>query len=149
MSESVVPVRWLNTPLRRGVRHPLHRRTARDAGNLDGYLGPDPFNQRAVYENEGFIFMLSKDIWPGHPCCAFAARKDFAEGAPNAFGALFRAIVDATEFAHDKKNRKEISAAIAPRNYLNQPVEVVEAVLTGQFDNGLGQKLNVPDRVDF
>ena len=52
------------------------------AGNLDGYLGPDPFNQRAVYENEGFIFMLSKDIWPGHPCCAFAARKDFAESAP-------------------------------------------------------------------
>jgi nitrate/nitrite transport system substrate-binding protein len=119
------------------------------AGNLDGYLGPDPFNQRAVYENEGFIFMLSKDIWPGHPCCAFAARKDFAESAPNAFGALFRAIVDATEFAHDKKNRKEIAAAIAPRNYLNQPVEVVEAVLTGQFDNGLGQKMNVPDRVDF
>jgi len=34
------------------------------AGNLDGYLGPDPFNQRAVYENEGFIFMLSKEIWP-------------------------------------------------------------------------------------
>jgi nitrate/nitrite transport system substrate-binding protein len=57
--------------------------------------------------------------------------------------------VDATEFAHDKKNRKEIAAAIAPRNYLNQPVEVVEAVLTGQFDNGLGQKMNVPDRVDF
>jgi nitrate/nitrite transport system substrate-binding protein len=119
------------------------------AGNLDGYLGPDPFNQRAVYESEGFIFMLSKDIWPGHPCCAFAARKDFAESAPNSFGALFRAIVDATEFAHDKKNRKEIAAAIAPRNYLNQPVEVVEAVLTGQFDNGLGQKLSVPDRVDF
>jgi len=53
------------------------------AGNLDGYLGPDPFNQRAVYENEGFIWMLSKDIWPGHPCCAFAARKDFAESSPN------------------------------------------------------------------
>ena len=26
---------------------------------------------------------------------------------------------------------------------------MVEAVLTGQFDNGLGQKMNVPDRVDF
>src|SRR5206468_1225217 len=41
------------------------------ANNLDGYLAPDPFNQRAVYEEVGFIFMLSKDIWPGHPCCAF------------------------------------------------------------------------------
>ncbi|HET8576941.1 MAG TPA: CmpA/NrtA family ABC transporter substrate-binding protein [Methylomirabilota bacterium] len=119
------------------------------AGNLDGYLGPDPFNQRAVHEEIGFIWMLSKDIWPGHPCCAFAARKEFAETMPNTFGALFRAIVDATQYAHDKKNRKEIAAAIAPRNFLNQPVEVIEAVLTGQFDNGLGQKLNVPDRADF
>src|SRR5262245_46904712 len=31
------------------------------ANNLDGYLAPDPFNQRAVFEEVGFIFMLSKD----------------------------------------------------------------------------------------
>jgi nitrate/nitrite transport system substrate-binding protein len=71
------------------------------------------------------------------------------ETAPNTFGALFRAIVDATQYAHERKNRKEIAAAIAPRNFLNQPVEVVEAVLTGEFDNGLGQKMSVPDRIDF
>ncbi len=35
------------------------------AGNVDGYLAPDPFNQRAVYENAGFIFKLSKEIWIG------------------------------------------------------------------------------------
>jgi nitrate/nitrite transport system substrate-binding protein len=57
--------------------------------------------------------------------------------------------VDATQYAHERKNRKEIAAAIAPRNFLNQPVEVVEAVLTGEYDNGLGQKLSVPDRIDF
>jgi len=119
------------------------------AGNLDGYLAPDPFNQRAVHEEVGFIWMLSKDIWPGHPCCAFAARREMSETAPNTFGALFRAIVDATRYAHERKNRKEIAAAIAPRNFLNQPLEVVEAVLTGEFDNGLGQKLSVPDRIDF
>ena len=119
------------------------------AGNLDGYLGPDPFNQRAVHEDVGFIWMLSKDIWPGHPCCAFAARAEFAETMPGSFVALLRAIVDATRYAHEAKNRKEIAKAIAPRNFLNQPVEVVEAVLTGEFDNGLGQKLSVPDRIDF
>ena len=37
------------------------------AGNVDGYLGPDPFNQRAVYENAGFLFKLSKEIWDRHP----------------------------------------------------------------------------------
>ena len=52
------------------------------AGNLDGYLGPDPFNQRAVFEDVGFIYMLSKDIWPGHPCCAFAVKREFVEKSP-------------------------------------------------------------------
>ncbi len=119
------------------------------AENVDGYLAPDPFNQRAVYEDAGFIFMLSKDIWPGHPCCAFAARKDFAEKYPNTFQALFRAIVEATQYAHNPANRKEIAKAIAPKNYLNQPVEVVEQVLTGEFPDGLGNTRKVPDRIDF
>jgi NMT1-like family len=119
------------------------------AGNVDGYLAPDPFNQRAVYEGEGFIFMLSKDIWPGHPCCAFAVRKDFAEKYPNTFQALFKAIVDATNYAHDASHRKEIAKAIAPRNFLNQPVEVLEQVLTGVYPDGLGNTKNVPDRIDF
>jgi nitrate/nitrite transport system substrate-binding protein len=119
------------------------------AGNVDGYLAPDPFNQRAVFEDAGFIFMLSKDIWPGHPCCAFAARKDFAEKYPNTFQALFKAIVDATQYAHNPGNRKEIAKAISPRNFLNQPVEVVEQVLTGEFPDGLGNTRKVPDRIDF
>jgi len=119
------------------------------AGNLDGYLGPDPFNQRAVFEDVGFIWMLSKDIWPGHPCCAFAAKREFAEKAPNTFKALLLAIVDATQHAHDTANRKVIAAAIAPRNYLNQPVEVLEQILTGVYPDGLGNTKTVPDRIDF
>jgi len=119
------------------------------ADNVDGYLAPDPFNQRAVYEDAGFIYMLSKEIWPGHPCCAFAARKDFAEKYPNTFKALFKAILEATQYAHQASNRKEIAKAIAPRNYLNQPVEVVEQVLTGEFPDGLGNMRKVPDRIDF
>jgi nitrate/nitrite transport system substrate-binding protein len=119
------------------------------AGNLDGYLGPDPFNQRAVFEEVGFIWMLSKDIWPGHPCCAFAAKHELAEKAPNTFKALLNAIVDATQHAHDKANRKAIAAAIAPRNFLNQPIEVLEQILTGVYPDGLGNTKNVPDRIDF
>ena len=119
------------------------------SGNLDGYLGPDPFNQRAVYEEIGFIWMLSKDIWPGHPCCAFAATREFAERTPNTFQALVRAILDATQYAHIPDNRKDIARAIAPKNFLNQPVEVVEQVLTGVFPDGLGTTRSVADRIDF
>ncbi len=52
------------------------------AGNIDGFLGPDPFNQRAVYDEVGFIHMLSKDLWDGHPCCAFGVSDGVHQGEP-------------------------------------------------------------------
>ena len=116
---------------------------------MDGYLGPDPFNQRAVYENAGFIFKLSKDIWDRHPCCAFTVTKEFATTYPNTFLAMWRAIVDATHYASDPAHRKEIAAAIAPTNYLNQPVIVLEQVLTGTYADGLGNIKKEPNRIDF
>ncbi|WP_340150545.1 CmpA/NrtA family ABC transporter substrate-binding protein [uncultured Sneathiella sp.] len=119
------------------------------AGNLDGYLSPDPFNQRAVWEKIGFIHKLTKEIWDGHPCCAFACSQEFATTMPNTYGALLKALVDATQYAHKSENRKEISAAIAPTNYLNQPVPVIEQVLTGRYADGLGNIKDVPDRIDF
>lgn len=119
------------------------------AGNVDGYLGPDPFNQRAVYENVGFLFMLSREIWDRHPCCAFTVTKDFATQYPNTFHAMWRAIVDATHYASDPSHRKEIATAIAPTNYLNQPVIVLEQVLTGTYADGLGNIKKVPERIDF
>ncbi|WP_370321603.1 CmpA/NrtA family ABC transporter substrate-binding protein [Oricola sp.] len=119
------------------------------AGNLDGYLSPDPFNQRAVWEGIGFIHLLTKEIWEGHPCCAFACPLSFAEELPNTYGALLKSIVDATQYASNPENRKEISEAIAPTNYLNQPVPVIEQVLTGTYADGLGEVKQVPDRIDF
>lgn len=119
------------------------------AGNVDGYLAPDPFNQRAVYENAGFIFKLSKEIWDGHPCCGFAISKEFATQYPNTFLALFRSIVDATHYASNPAHRKEIAEAIAPTNYLNQPVTVLEQVLTGTYADGLGAIKKDPSRIDF
>ena len=120
------------------------------AGNLDGYLSPDPFNQRAVYEGIGFIHILTKDIWEGHPCCAFACSQKFARELPNTYAALFKAIVDATHYSSAPENRAEIASAISPRNYLNQPEVVVKQVLTGRYVDGLEKKVHsVPDRIDF
>jgi nitrate/nitrite transport system substrate-binding protein len=119
------------------------------AGNVDGYLAPDPFNQRAVYENVGFIFKLSKEIWDRHPCCAFTVSQEFATRFPNTFLALFKAIVEATHYASKPEHRKEIAAAIAPTNYLNQPVVVLEQVLTGSYADGLGAIKKDASRIDF
>ncbi|MCH8498541.1 MAG: ABC transporter substrate-binding protein [Marinobacter sp.] len=119
------------------------------AGNLDGFLSPDPFNQRAVWERVGFIHMLTKDIWDGHPCCAFACSQRFAQENPNTYGALLRAIIDATQYSQKAENRVEIAEAIAPRAYLNQPVPVIQQVLTGRYADGLGNVQNDPARIDF
>src|SRR6202011_971260 len=51
--------------------------------------------------------------------------------------------------AHKPENRKEIAAAIAPANYLNQPETVLEQILTGTYADGLGNVKRDPDRIDF
>lgn len=119
------------------------------AGNIDGYLGPDPFNQRAVFEEVGFIHLLTKELWDGHPCCAFGASEKFIQEAPNTFAALYRAVLKSSTMARDSANRDAIAKAIAPANYLNQPEIVIKQVLTGRFADGLGNIQNVPARADF
>src|SRR6201999_1050127 len=70
------------------------------ADNIDGFLGTDPMNQRAVYDGVGFIHILTKNIWDVHLCGAFAASREFVSALPNTYAALLRAIIDATAFAH-------------------------------------------------
>ena len=119
------------------------------ADNIDGFLGPDPFNQRAVYDGAGFIHILSKELWDGHPCCAFAASREFVTTQPNTYAALLKAVIEATAFASKQENRKQIAEAIAPANYLNQPQTVLEQILTGTYADGLGAVKKDPNRVDF
>lgn len=119
------------------------------AGNIDGFLGPDPFNQRAVYDEVGFIHILSKEIWDGHPCCAFGVSDEFIRQNPNTFAALYRAILTASYMASMPKDRELIAKIIAPPQYLNQPETVLAQVLTGKFADGLGNVRNVPDRANF
>ena len=119
------------------------------AGNIDGFLGPDPFNQRAVFDEIGFIHLLSKEIWDGHPCCAFGVSEEFIKANPNTFAALYRSVLSAAAMARDPKNRELIAKVISPTAYLNQPETVLNQVLSGKFADGLGGVKNVPDRTDF
>jgi nitrate/nitrite transport system substrate-binding protein len=119
------------------------------AGNIDGFLGPDPINQRAVFDELGFIHILSREIWDGHPCCSFAIPTEFIQQNPNTFAALYRAILKSAAMARDPKNRPMMAEVLSPANYLNQPKAVLEQVLTGKFADGLGNVRTVPERVDY
>jgi nitrate/nitrite transport system substrate-binding protein len=119
------------------------------SGNIDGFIVAEPFNQRAVYEEIGFIHILTSELWDGHPCCAFAATTEFAAKNPNTYGAVVRALIHATRFSSSPENRKGVAEMISGPAYLNQPQVVVEQVLTGRFADGLGAVRNVPNRIDF
>ena len=119
------------------------------AGQLDAYLMPDNVVQRAMFNKIGFIHLLTKDLWPGHPCCAFAASQKWIQANPNTYRAINKAIIDGAGYASNPKNREEIAKAIAGKNYLNQPEPVLKAVLTGKFEDGQGNTLDVADRIGF
>lgn len=119
------------------------------AEKIDAFLMPDNFVQRVVYDDIGFIHILTKDIWSGHPCCAFAAGDDWIKQHPNTFRAVNKAIIEAATYARNTNNRIEVARSIAEEKYLNQPVDVLEAVMTGTFQDGLGNTKTEPDRIDF
>jgi len=119
------------------------------AENIDGFLGPDPFNQRAVFDGVGFIHVLTRELWDGHPCCAFAVPRRMVTETPNTYQALLRSVIEAATYANKAENRKEIADVISAQNYLNQPPTVVEQALTGTYADGLGTVQRVPDRVSF
>jgi nitrate/nitrite transport system substrate-binding protein len=119
------------------------------AGNIDGFMGPDPFSQRAVYEEVGFIHVLSRDIWDGHPCCSFGISSSFIQQNPNTFAALYRAFLKSSAMVHDRANRAEVAKVISQPAYLNHPEVIVTQVITGRFADGLGNIIDAPNRLGF
>ncbi|MDM8526795.1 ABC transporter substrate-binding protein [Anaerolineales bacterium HSG24] len=123
-----------------------------EQGQLDGYFAPEPFNQIAVHRNLGFIYILSKDIWPGHPCCGFATSREFMEKYPNTYQAMLKSVLQAELSLHYAKVDEKIAVAheISESPYLNQadPTPVVQT-LTGEYPDGKGNFYTVPDRIDF
>jgi nitrate/nitrite transport system substrate-binding protein len=119
------------------------------AGNLDGMLFAEPWGQRAVFEGIGFLHILTRDIFEDHPCCALSVTDKFITENPNSYGAMYRAVVRATEFADKTENRKKVAELLAPPNYLNQPLTVLEQVLVGRYADGLGSIVDVPQRIGF
>lgn len=119
------------------------------AGNIDGFFGPEPFNQRAVWDKAGYIHTLSRDIWNGHPCCSFGTSQSFINDNPQTFLAMNRAIIKANVMANDRTIRRGLSTLLAKPNYLNQPELVLRQSLMGRFADGVEHVQDFPDRMDF
>ena len=118
-------------------------------GSVDGFFGGEPGPQRAVFEGVGFIHMLSKEIWDGHPCCSVTATSAWIQQHPNTFLAVFRAAIEAGMYCADPASRAGMGAVLARPEYVNAPEVVLNQVLTGRYADGLGQVRTASDRVTY
>jgi nitrate/nitrite transport system substrate-binding protein len=118
-------------------------------GSIDGFFGGEPGGQRAVYEGAGFIHLISKDIWDGHPCCSVTAAESWITQHPNTFMAFYRAVISASLHVSDRNNRPGMAKVLAQPQYLNAPEPVIEQVITGRYADGLGEVKEDARRIDY
>lgn len=121
-------------------------------GWLDGFFGPEPYPQLAVSRGVGFLFLLSREIWSGHPCCGLATRSQLLATAPNTVQALLGSVIAAQHALHtaDRETRDAIAQSVTGPGYLNvrDPRFIVQA-LVGEFPDGRGGSIKAPDHFDL
>src|SRR5699024_8921336 len=44
---------------------------------IDGFISPEPFNERAIKSGSGKIWVQTKQLWDKHPCCSVAMAKEW------------------------------------------------------------------------
>jgi two-component system, oxyanion-binding sensor len=106
------------------------------ARHVDGFCVGEPWNQRAVDLRLGRIVAHSTAIWSDHPEKVFGVTAAWAASRPNTLRATIAAIVEAARWMDEPDNRAEAARIMAQRGYIDAPVEVIAACMTGrpQFD---------------
>ncbi|MDO4632163.1 MAG: ABC transporter substrate-binding protein [Corynebacterium sp.] len=106
-------------------------------GTIDGFIGPEPFIQRAVATKAGFIFTLTKNLWEDHPCCSIAVAKDWKAAHPTETAGIIAALAAGAEAAGDHDHAPDIAHTLGQEKYLNQPEKLFIPAL------------KEPDRINF
>jgi len=96
-----------------------------EAGDIGGYIVAEPFGTVVVNEGLGNILKLSKEIVPGHLCCAIVARDEVIEKHPEAIQEFITSLVQSGKSV---KTQLEDTIKIAV-DFLEQTEDVVRTVL--------------------
>ena len=108
-------------------------------GNMDGYCVGEPWNARAIADKIGYTVTTTQDIWVDHPEKVLGCTADFVQKNPNTARALIMAVLDASMYIDDMKNRAAVATLISQKSYVNAPEEVVMGRFSGEYDNGAGK----------
>ena len=73
------------------------------------------------------------EIWNNNPEKVFGVNLEWHEKNPRTHQALIMALLEATQWMDQPKNRMEVVSLIAQKSYVNAPDEVVKMSMTGTF----------------
>ncbi|MDP2851700.1 MAG: CmpA/NrtA family ABC transporter substrate-binding protein [Sulfuricurvum sp.] len=110
------------------------------AGNIDGYCVGEPWNQRAVMGNIGKTVVTGYQLWQDGPEKVLGVQKAFADKNPETTKAMIKAVIEAGMWLDASwENRKEASAILSSKSYVNAPKDVIDNSMTGtyMFTNGV------------
>jgi nitrate/nitrite transport system substrate-binding protein len=119
--------------------------------NMEGFCVGEPWNGVAATQNIGFTSIASQDIWKNHPEKALVVNKVFSEEGKEDLKNVMKAIIEACKWLDVMNNRKKAALLLSRPNYVNAPVQVIEARLMGSTDIGcdLGVKKYKDDYMLF
>ncbi len=103
--------------------------------NMEGYCVGEPWNGVAASQNIGFTHIASQDIWKNHPEKALVVNNAFAANKED-LKKVMKAIIEACKWLDVMSNRKKAASWLTKPNYVNAPLQVIEARLMGSNDLG-------------
>ncbi len=115
------------------------------AGRIDGYCVGEPWNTVAVAAGVGQIATVKAAIWKSSPEKVLGVAEAWAQGHPEALGALLRALYRAAMWADSPANRAELAEMLARPEYLGQTAEVMLPALSGRLRAGSAGDVQIDD----
>ncbi len=104
--------------------------------NMEGYCVGEPWNGLAASQNVGFTHISSQDIWKHHPEKALVVNSAFATNNREDLKKVMKAIIEACKWLDVMGNRSKAASWLTKPNYVNAPLQVIEARLKGSYDLG-------------
>jgi len=103
---------------------------------MEGYCVGEPWNGVAASQNVGFTHIATQDIWKNHPEKALVVNSNFASSNKEELKNVMKAIIEACRWLDNMSNRSKAAAWLTKPNYVNAPLQVIEARLKGSYDLG-------------
>ncbi len=97
-----------------------------EEGEIGGFIVAEPIGSQVIASGLGEEFYLSKELWPGHPCCVFVMRDEIIQKYPQAVQELTTSLVRSGKAVDAQPD----PASVIGANFLSQDIDVIKRVLT-------------------